>query len=547
MSLTGRLKDLTARAGQWLGLAATPTPAPAALHTLVVEHDKLDAMTWADTWEQATALRDLADSLNDNFDHTGDLVRDTWTAAFKATPRLRDRDRVDPSRHVNHEVVRALRDAPAFTELRRLSVGDPYTAAMAVLAQSKELRGMLERSKQAAQAAQAAQEAREQAAQAAEQLRQALEDAQAAAQAAGDGDAQGDGNGEGAAGEAADRLEQALTTAQAAADAAQQAGQQEAQAFAQAAPALRQAARAAAKQAADAAETELAAVAAWGLGPGELQHMSFAERAQLAEALTRHRLAKYVDLIGRFRQMATGERARKVDHARGELVGVTLGDEVPRLVPGELAALADPGLRADFAARLAERRLMVYNTRGDAPAGQGPIICLVDCSGSMLHEENGISREAWAKACALALLDQARQARRHFVGVLFSSAGQVRDFHFERGRGPIADVLEFGSHFFDGGTSFQEPLDLASTILDESWDRDDLRHGDVVLITDGLCRVEPEWADGWRQRKAAIGYRLYGVTVQARPSRTLEELCDNVRTVDELADLDTPRELFRLI
>jgi uncharacterized protein with von Willebrand factor type A (vWA) domain len=32
----------------------------------------------------------------------------------------------------------------------------------------------------------------------------------------------------------------------------------------------------------------------------------------------------------------------------------------------------------------------------------------------------GVTWEAWAKACVLALLDQARAGKRDFVGILFS-------------------------------------------------------------------------------------------------------------------------------
>ena len=74
---------------------------------------------------------------------------------------------------------------------------------------------------------------------------------------------------------------------------------------------------------------------------------------------SRERLARFADLIGRFRQMAAGERARKVEQAPGELVGVTLGDDLARLIPAEATNLGVPALRGVFAARYdrIERRL----------------------------------------------------------------------------------------------------------------------------------------------------------------------------------------------
>ncbi|WP_344897532.1 VWA domain-containing protein, partial [Nonomuraea antimicrobica] len=289
--------------------------------------------------------------------------------------------------------------------------------------------------------------------------------------------------------------------------------------------------------------------------PERLQRMSFAERADLARRLSGNRLAAYAQLIGRFRAMAAGERARRVEHTTGELVGVTVGDDLARLVPSELAALAVPALRADFAVRLAEGRLMVYESRDEEETGQGAIIALVDCSGSMTRRIDGsmaletgdVTREAWAKALSLALLDQARASGRDFVGILFSSKDQQQAFHFPKGRADLVDVLEFAEHFFSGLTDFQEPLGQAADILADQYNADGSRRGDIVLITDGSARVADEWMEQWRQRRDLLGFRVFGVSIAQRPTKVLEELCDNLRQVSDLLDLDVTRDMFRTI
>jgi uncharacterized protein with von Willebrand factor type A (vWA) domain len=68
-------------------------------------------------------------------------------------------------------------------------------------------------------------------------------------------------------------------------------------------------------------------------------------------------LGRWAELIGRFRQMATAERARKTEHAVGGLVGSTLDDDLGALIPSELASLGVPAQRGVFAARHAEQRL----------------------------------------------------------------------------------------------------------------------------------------------------------------------------------------------
>jgi len=530
MAKLAKLKDLAARAGRWLGLGAAP-----AAHTGAVVADRFDAMTWTETLDQAAALRELADDLADRHDYATDLLRDVFLAAYKAAPQLRERAGMDPSRLVNHQVITALLDSPEFAELRRETAGDPYASAMAVLAQAAALRRMLAKAEDAQRAAQQAAQARQDATDAAQDVQQALD--AAAGQAGEDGDVPA---------AAAAELQQAMTAAETAGQAAQDASAAADRALTAAAPGIRTAARAAAQQAAEQAREETAVMRAWGLGPGELQRMSFAQRARLAERLRGGRLGEWAQLIGRFRQMATGERARKTEHAPGELVGITLGDDLGRLIPSETAALGVPALRAAFAARYAEQRLFVYETRGEETTGQGAIIACIDTSGSMYG-----AGEAWAKACALALLDQARTARRDFAGILFSSPGEQMTFRFPaRQPTPIGDVLDFAEYFYGGGTDFQTPLDTAADLLEAEYNDEGRMRGDIVLITDGERGVTEDWMRGWNERKARLGYRVFGVAVDSRPGPVLEALSDNLRTI---ADLTAPgavhaaADMFRVI
>jgi uncharacterized protein with von Willebrand factor type A (vWA) domain len=207
-------------------------------------------------------------------------------------------------------------------------------------------------------------------------------------------------------------------------------------------------------------------------------------------------------------------------------------------------------MRAVFAARFAEQRLFVYEQRGETEAGQGAIICCVDCSGSMVSRVSGsgISGEAWAKACALAMLDQARAVRRDFAGILFSSAGQVKVFRFPA-RQPvrIADVLDFAEFFWGGGTNFEEPLTTAAGLLEAEFNHDGRTRGDIALITDGICGVSEEWVRWWNERKAALGFRLFGIQVGRHAGRLLEDLSHNVRDVTDLAEVGQAAGMFRVI
>src|SRR5258708_14077429 len=157
-----KLADLAGKAGRWLGLQA-----PAG-HTGAVESDRFDDMTWRDVAGQAAAVRELIEDLSERHDYGGDLVRDMFLAAYKASPVVRPAGDMDPLRLVNRQAIAGLLASPEFAGLRRETVGDPYASAMAVLAQAEAMRRMLEQAADAQQPAdqpaRAAQEHRDAAA-----------------------------------------------------------------------------------------------------------------------------------------------------------------------------------------------------------------------------------------------------------------------------------------------------------------------------------------------------------------------------------------------
>ncbi|ALV51946.1 hypothetical protein GCM10010250_34320 [Streptomyces althioticus] len=534
-----RLDALTRQAGRWLALSA----APAERHTTAVVAGPYDRVAWRDVYARSAALRELSAQLLTRHAHAPDLLADVFLCAYQAAPRLRERAVMAPSHLVHHQVVTALTQSPDFAPLHRETAGDAYAAAMAVLAQGSALRGLLERSREARERTGRADRARQEAEAAATAVGEALR------QAAEEADAQGE-----VPAPAAAAVRRAAEAAREAEESARREDGAAAQAMAAAVPGIRSAARNAASAAAGAVRQEAALMRAWGVDAGETERMPFEERARLAERLRSGRLARWAELIGRFRQMAAGERARKVEHATGELVGVTLGDDLSRAIPSELAVLGVPELRAVFAARYAAGELMLYDSRGEQGTGKGAVIACVDTSHSMYAEgPGGITREAWSKACALALLDQARHAGRDFVGILFSAADKLQVFRFPGDRpAPVTDVLDFAETFLGGGTDFQRPLGTAAKILEEEFDSASRARGDIVLITDDACEVSENWTRLWNEIKRRLDFRLFGVAIATPDTATasgsvLETLCDNLRTVDDLTDVHTTADLFRVI
>jgi uncharacterized protein with von Willebrand factor type A (vWA) domain len=167
------------------------------------------------------------------------------------------------------------------------------------------------------------------------------------------------------------------------------------------------------------------------------------------------------------------------------------------------------------------------------------VVCL-DTSSSMAGE-----KEIWSKAVALTLLEIARRERRRFRAILFSSA-ESELFTIDLNRGEryasdLAGALDLAEYFAGGGTDFERPLDAAVECLGESR----FRRGDVVLLTDGECRVGDEWKERFLREKVRLDFSVYAVLIDVGGStlETLAAIADRVSRISELTD-EGARDLF---
>jgi len=130
-----------------------------------------------------------------------------------------------------------------------------------------------------------------------------------------------------------------------------------------------------------------------------------------------------------------------------------------------VSALGHPRRRLDFGRKYLERGLLQYELRPRPKNAKGPIICLIDASGSM-----GGDRIEWAAAVGLALLDIARSQKRDFAGAYFQGPGsQLQTFRFLH-KEPYdpREILRFATVGAGGGTDFEQPLGWALDVQGEA-------------------------------------------------------------------------------
>jgi uncharacterized protein with von Willebrand factor type A (vWA) domain len=269
------------------------------------------------------------------------------------------------------------------------------------------------------------------------------------------------------------------------------------------------------------------ASAALGLGPG--QPGSNDPRA-IAEIYRRVRndptLRRISELAGRFRRVAASKQRRKVSHGLDDVVGVEPGGDVGRLLPSELAKLAVPDLELDTLRRIVERQAMCREHCAVEPVGKGPILCVVDESGSM----DGAKAHT-AKALALALAWVARRQRRWAGLIAYSGGSGERLLALPPGRWDESALCDWLSAFIGGGSD----LDLPIRELPRMYGEIGAPPGetDLVMLTDAKCRVPAEFKYRYLDWRRSARVRAVALVIGGPPGG-LAELCDEVHLVSAI-------------
>ena len=106
----------------------------------------------------------------------------------------------------------------------------------------------------------------------------------------------------------------------------------------------------------------------------------------------------------------------------------------------------------------------------------------------------------------------------------------------------MANVLEVAEPFFNDGTDFQRPLMEAQQIIEDS---SHFERADVTFVTDGLCRVTPEFLAESYAFKKRTGTRVFAALVDIGSSAegSVRQWADQVhRVVDLVRDAQAAQD-----
>lgn len=191
---------------------------------------------------------------------------------------------------------------------------------------------------------------------------------------------------------------------------------------------------------------------------------------------------------------------------------VELGDRLHEAVPSELAMLASEPLRLDLHLRAAESAVITHRYRGAVVGEMGPVVVCVDTSSSMDKFEHGESREAWAKALLLRLLQLVREQGRPATVILFASAGDLFTVDLPDGSCAVEDLIELIETSLGGGTNFWSPL-AAGLAAAQRMQADRKGLADLVLLSDGECRLSDRQLRDVLAGKASARLRIHVVGI----------------------------------
>ena len=266
---------------------------------------------------------------------------------------------------------------------------------------------------------------------------------------------------------------------------------------------------------------------AMGMGPGEPGSSDVSAIASAFKAARSNpALLRIFSMAGKFRQLAQGLHKARSKNGFEEVTGLESGGDISRLVPSELMKLGIPELELDLMRRLVERQCLCREFDAEEKAGLGPIVIVIDESGSMIG-----SRNESAKAIALTLASIARKQGRWCGLVAFSGGSGHRVLALPPTKWNQVQLYSWLESFIGCGSDQDVPVQEMPAIFTEIGAP--LGKTDLIYVTDAELRISEKKASAFKAWKNSVQARLISLVLNSDPG-DLKSISDEVHIISNL-------------
>lgn len=255
--------------------------------------------------------------------------------------------------------------------------------------------------------------------------------------------------------------------------------------------------------------------AGWGLLPGEFKKLNSRFISLLKLFQDDKNLNRIIEKIGRKKEKEEGISEQEIilnEMGKEYIHGVTLGNDIMRILPAELAYLADEEIEDIFYYKYIENKLLCYELQGNETLEKekkvikekeekGAIVAMLDTSGSMW------SYLEKSRAVLLHAFKIAKKDKRDMKVILFGSYGEKKVYSVDK-EYDFNKFIKFIDQGYNGGTDFETPFNEAIDIVTKEAK---YQFADIFMITDGECEISSSLENKIKKAKKKLNLKVYTV------------------------------------
>jgi len=277
---------------------------------------------------------------------------------------------------------------------------------------------------------------------------------------------------------------------------------------------------------------------------GTFCKLPYEEKIKTLKELRENRKIQEVSkLAGRLK--AIYKKGRKVWTKEGmdSITGTTRGSDLSSTLTHDLSYISNKAYKKLFYKKMIDNDLTNYDYGSKRTKGKGPIVAVIDVSGTMRGE-----RDTYAKATFMALLEVCRKQKREMYVILFSSESNPRTVSFSRSElNNPKKLIEVITYFSGNGTLFEPPLRKAQEVIKSS---KVFRKSDIVFITDGDSRFTGRFVGEFNSWKAVNKISVYAILIGSGARReTVQKVSDTISELESIKgnEEEASKDLFRYL